>query len=87
MTELSDTVASVAPVDPVRLPDVLRPVIESTALEKELRSAAPQRLRNALRDAGAFRMLTPREYGGSETSLTTALSVYEGLGRLTRPRD
>lgn len=82
MTELSDTVASVAPVDPVRLPDVLRPIIESTALEKELRSAAPQRLRNALRDAGAFRMLTPREYGGSESSLTTALSVYEGLGRL-----
>ncbi|MGB3484634.1 MAG: acyl-CoA dehydrogenase family protein [Mycobacterium sp.] len=82
MTELPDAVASTALVDPVLLSEALRPVIESTALERELRSAAPRRLRDALRDAGAFRMLTPREYGGSETPLTTVLGVYEGLGRL-----
>ncbi|MDF2824220.1 MAG: Acyl-CoA dehydrogenase type 2 domain protein, partial [Mycobacterium sp.] len=70
------------PADPAHLPQVLKPIIEATALERELRSAAPKRLRYALRDTGAFRMLTPRDYGGSETPLTTVLSVYEGLGRL-----
>ncbi len=83
MSESSSAVVDPAsPVDPALLPALLRPVIEATALEKELRSAAPQRLRDALRDSGALRMFTPREYGGSETRLTTALGVYEGLGRV-----
>jgi alkylation response protein AidB-like acyl-CoA dehydrogenase len=83
MTKSPDTgIDSIPSMDPALLPDMLRPVIESTALERELRSAAPGRLRNALQDAGAFRMLTPREYGGSETPLTDVLGVYEGLGRL-----
>ncbi|WP_232100311.1 acyl-CoA dehydrogenase family protein [Mycolicibacterium litorale] len=70
------------PPDPALLPDALRPIIEATLEEGERGRVAPEPLRNALRDSGALRMLTPREFGGTETPLTTVLGVYEGLGRI-----
>src|SRR5262249_29876901 len=39
-------------------------------------------LLDELRASGALRLLTPREYGGLETPLTTALDVYERLARI-----
>ncbi|MGE2716729.1 acyl-CoA dehydrogenase family protein [Mycolicibacterium litorale] len=70
------------PPDPALLPEVLRPIIESTGPESESTGDVSETLRTALRDSGALRMLTPLEYGGSETPLTTALGVYEGLARI-----
>jgi alkylation response protein AidB-like acyl-CoA dehydrogenase len=83
VTDSTATASRLAPpTDPARLPELLRPLIESSLREGELRLDTPAPLRTALRDSGALRMLTPREYGGSETPLTTALTVYEGIGRI-----
>ncbi|NMO56854.1 acyl-CoA dehydrogenase [Actinoplanes sp. TBRC 11911] len=64
------------------LPALLAPAISAAADEIEAGRDLPATLVAELREAGAFRMLTPTEFGGSEVSLTTALSVYEQLGRL-----
>ncbi|NMO55878.1 acyl-CoA dehydrogenase [Actinoplanes sp. TBRC 11911] len=45
-------------------------------------SDLPAGLRDELREAGAFRLLTPKELGGSETSMTATMALYEQLGRL-----
>ncbi|MGH3166754.1 MAG: acyl-CoA dehydrogenase family protein, partial [Trebonia sp.] len=42
----------------------------------------PGKLLHQLREAGAFRLLTPRELGGVEAPLPTVLGVYEEFGRL-----
>jgi indole-3-acetate monooxygenase len=68
--------------DPVKLPTLLRPAIEAARDEIDWLADLPAGLRRALRDAGAFRLLTPREYGGSETPLTDVLRIYEGFGRV-----
>jgi alkylation response protein AidB-like acyl-CoA dehydrogenase len=44
--------------------------------------ALPEKLLHELRDHGALRMLTPREFGGLETPLETVLKVYEAFGRI-----
>jgi hypothetical protein len=58
--------------DPLKLPSLLRPSIEAAIAESEIRGDIPATLHTALRDAGAF-LLTPREFGGSETPLTDVL--------------
>ncbi len=68
--------------DPLDLPDDLRPVVTSAADEIEDLGKLPEQLVGQLRDSGAFRLLTPREQGGAETSLTTALQVYEKFGQM-----
>lgn len=70
------------PVDPRELPALLRPAIEATAEEAERHGELPAELYTRLRESGALRLLTPRELGGYETPLTTALGVYEGFGRI-----
>ncbi|MFF3564773.1 acyl-CoA dehydrogenase family protein [Streptomyces sp. NPDC002574] len=69
-------------VDPLALPALLRPAIEAASEEADRRAYVPAELYGALRDAGAFRLLTPRELGGSQTPLTTVLKVYEEFGRI-----
>ncbi|MDT7845671.1 acyl-CoA dehydrogenase family protein [Streptomyces justiciae] len=69
-------------VSPVDLPAVLEPFIREALAEAESRADLPKELVEALRDHGAFRMLTPREYGGTESSLTELLDVYERLARI-----
>jgi alkylation response protein AidB-like acyl-CoA dehydrogenase len=64
------------------LPDLLQDTIESARDEATELGRPPGHLVTELRDAGAFSLLTPREYGGLEVSLTTALTVYERLGRI-----
>lgn len=50
------------------------------AMERDRRLPPP--LLEALREAGAFRLLTPREQGGWEVPLRTALVAFEALGAL-----
>ncbi|MFI8201226.1 acyl-CoA dehydrogenase family protein [Streptomyces sp. NPDC085937] len=69
-------------VDPLDLPEMLRPAIEAAADESERCGDIPAQLYAELRDAGAFRLLTPREQGGLETPLTTTMKVYEAFGRI-----
>lgn len=64
------------------LPTRLAPSICAAADQIEASRALPEKLLHELRDHGALRMLTPREYGGLEAPLETLLKVYEALGRL-----
>ena len=64
------------------LPAQLAPSIRAAAEEMDEKFDIPEGLRDELREAGAFRLLTPRELGGSETPLTTTMAVYEQLGRI-----
>lgn len=78
----SHTPSRSATVAPVQMPSVLRPSIEAAIDEFDVLGDIPDALRAELRDAGAFRLLTPREFGGSETPLTDALRIYEAFGRI-----
>lgn len=60
----------------------LRSAIEESRSESDRMADIPRSLAERLRDAGAFRLLTPRELGGYETPLTTLLEVYEEFGRI-----
>jgi alkylation response protein AidB-like acyl-CoA dehydrogenase len=66
----------------LNLPARLAPSVKAAADEMETGRDLPEELFRELRDSGAFRLLTPRELGGSEAPLETALKVYEGFGRL-----
>jgi alkylation response protein AidB-like acyl-CoA dehydrogenase len=76
------TTTHTAPVEPTDLPAHFRPTIAAARDEIDRRAELPDELRTALRDAGAFRLMTPREYGGSETPFTDLLEIYEGFGRI-----
>ncbi|SEN89341.1 acyl-CoA dehydrogenase family protein [Actinacidiphila rubida] len=67
---------------PLDLPSLLAPSIEAATDRMETDRDVPEELVRELRDAGAFRLLTPRELGGFEAPLATVLEVYEGFGRL-----
>ena len=69
-------------LDAAELPESLRPGITAAAGDSERQGDIPPGLRDALRDAGAFRLLTPRELGGWEAPLTTVLDIYERFGHI-----
>jgi indole-3-acetate monooxygenase len=69
-------------LDAIDLPESLRPAITAAAAYSERQGDIPADLRDGLRDAGAFRLLTPRELGGWEAPLTTVLDVYERFGHI-----
>ncbi len=60
----------------------LAPAIQAAADELDRRADIPHALVAELRDAGAFRLITPRELGGYEAPLPTVLAVYEEFARL-----
>jgi len=60
----------------------LRPALQAAAGELDQRDDIPADLLAELRDAGALRLLTPRELGGHEAPLPTVLRVYEEFGRI-----
>lgn len=68
--------------DVLDLPEALRASIEASVEEADRLGDVPSSLHDALRDAGAFRLLTPRELGGWAAPLPTTLSVYEQFGRI-----
>jgi len=69
-------------LDAVDLPESLRPAITAAAAYSERQGDIPTDLRDGLRDAGAFRLFTPRELGGWEAPLTTVLDIYERFGHI-----
>ncbi len=69
-------------VEPRQLAEQLRPAIEAAREESDRCADIPASLTTQLKDAGALRLFTPRELGGSETPLVTALEVYEEFGRI-----
>lgn len=68
--------------DVLDLPGTLRASIEASVEEADRLGDIPSSLHDELRDAGAFRLLTPRELGGWAAPLPTTLSVYEQFGRI-----
>lgn len=78
-TEISSRSASVYSL---QLPSLLQPSIKARIDEFDVLGEIPDALRVELRDAGAFRLLTPAEFGGSEIPLTDVLRIYEGFGRI-----
>src|SRR5258707_877617 len=69
-------------VEPLQLPEQLRSAIEAARDESDHLADIPSWLKVQLRDAGAFRLLTPREFGGYEAPWVTAMDVYEEFGRI-----
>ena len=67
------------------LPAALREIIDLHRDEAEAARRLPHELTEALRDAGAFRLLTPRNLGGFEASLGDAVRVYEAFGHIDAP--
>ena len=66
----------------LELPALLAPSISAAVSHIESSRALPEKLLHELRDHGALRLLTPREFGGLEAPLETVLKVYEAFGRL-----
>jgi indole-3-acetate monooxygenase len=64
------------------LVEKLRPTIEQHRDEADRLGRLPEQLVAALRDAGAFRLYTPRERGGAELPLRANLELLERLGRI-----
>jgi alkylation response protein AidB-like acyl-CoA dehydrogenase len=84
MTATSPTFAAnpdLGAPDPAVL-DVARKLAPAIAAEGEgceRLGTMPEGIVNALRDAGLFSIMVPREIGGSEVSAVTALAVFEEL--------
>ncbi|RZB13716.1 oxidoreductase [Streptomyces sp. F001] len=58
----------------------LQPLLREQAARGESERVLPTEVVDALTEAGVFRLLTPRRYGGYETDLRTLTEVSEALG-------
>ncbi|GGN62263.1 acyl-CoA dehydrogenase [Streptomyces albiflavescens] len=58
----------------------LQPLLRDQAARGESDRVVPVEVVDALAEAGVFRLLTPRRYGGCETDLRTLTEVSEALG-------
>jgi alkylation response protein AidB-like acyl-CoA dehydrogenase len=58
----------------------LQPLLRTHAQRGEAERAVPAEVVDALTEAGIFRMLTPKRFGGYETDLRTLTEVSEALG-------
>ncbi|MFC9910908.1 acyl-CoA dehydrogenase family protein [Streptomyces sp. NPDC127197] len=58
----------------------LQPLLRDQAARGESERVLPAEVVDALTEAGVFRLLTPRRYGGYETDLRTLTEVSEALG-------
>ena len=67
------------------LPAALREIIEQHRDQADADRRLPSELTEALRAAGAFRLLTPRTNGGFEASLADAARLYEAFGYIDAP--
>lgn len=59
----------------------LRPSIAAAAAEIERQRRVPEEIISAIGDAGIFRMLLPREFGGDEVELPVAVEVTTEIAR------
>jgi indole-3-acetate monooxygenase len=69
------------PEEPLRAAAALGPAIRAAAPEIERTRRIPADLLEALREAGLFRMVLPREVGGSATPLPAILAALEEVAR------
>lgn len=69
----------------VDLPITVREAVEARRDEADALRRLPGPLLDALRAAGAFRLSTPREYGGAELGLAGSVAVLEALARIDGP--
>src|SRR4051812_22734970 len=67
------------------LPSELREIIDRHREQADADRRLPSELTEALREAGAFRLLTPRALGGFEASLGDAVRAYEAFGYIDAP--
>ncbi|WP_409468614.1 acyl-CoA dehydrogenase family protein [Streptomyces sp. HC307] len=58
----------------------LRPLLRESAVRGDAERMVSKEVVDALADAGVFRLLTPRRFGGYETDLRTLTEVSEVLG-------
>ncbi|MEU1542021.1 acyl-CoA dehydrogenase family protein [Actinacidiphila glaucinigra] len=59
----------------------LQPLLQQRAAQGEADRVIPPAVVEALGEAGVFRSLTPKRYGGHETDLRTLIEVSEALGQ------
>ncbi len=59
----------------------LVPLIREHRAEAEKLRRAPPQCIDAIHQAGLFRIFVPREYGGYEVDLGTAIDIYSEIGR------
>ncbi|MFE0630878.1 acyl-CoA dehydrogenase family protein [Streptomyces sp. NPDC058864] len=59
----------------------LQPLLQQHAAQGEADRVIPPAVVEALDEAGVFRLLTPKRYGGHETDLRTLIEVSEALGQ------
>lgn len=69
----------------VDLPATVREAVETWRDEADALRRLPEPLIDVLRTAGAFRLTTPREYGGAELGLADTVGVLEELARVDGP--
>src|SRR5262245_32982194 len=67
------------PVEPVARARSLRGLIEADAAEAEERGTTTKRVVDALAEQRLFWVMVPRECGGEEAPIATALGVFEEL--------
>ncbi|WP_234020724.1 acyl-CoA dehydrogenase family protein [Streptomyces sp. 142MFCol3.1] len=58
----------------------LQPLLRRRAAQGESDRAVTEEVVEAMAQAGVFRLLTPRRYGGHQTDLRTLTEVSEALG-------
>ena len=68
--------------NPLAIADHARASIEAHRAEAETGRRLPEALLTELKALGAFRLHNPREIGGFEANLTTALKLYESIARI-----
>ncbi|MDX3355822.1 acyl-CoA dehydrogenase family protein [Streptomyces sp. ME01-24h] len=86
---MHSTTSNGVPAGPIKASPEAEPVAAAAALQSLLREHAargdrdrvvPSEVVRALSDAGVFRLLTPKRYGGQEANLRTLTDVSEALG-------
>ena len=68
--------------DPLREVERIRPTLEECGAQAERDRRLPDAAYDAMLDAGLFRMLAPKAYGGLELHPGPALHVFEALSRI-----
>ena len=68
--------------DLLREVERIRPTLEECSAQAERERRLPDAAYDAMLDAGLFRMLAPKAYGGLERHPVPALEVFEALSRI-----